>query len=202
MKFFGLLALYAQANGENKFQDVADDIKNVLDITLDNVQKISEKLGSLDLPQIDIPEVTNYKYEAPEIKIPDVANFKYEAPKIEIPSVANYQYNAPDIKIPDVANYKYEAPEIKIPDVANYKFDDSEIKSKTQSTFDHHSGKNPLPKVEEVSETFEDDILEEIYYFDDEDFGQNDERKESSFEFYSFDDLKLLIADFSDKFWK
>ena len=41
MKFFGLLALYAQANGENKFQDVADDIKNVLDITLDNVQKVT-----------------------------------------------------------------------------------------------------------------------------------------------------------------
>ena len=74
--------------------------------------------------------------------------------------------------------------------------------SRTQSdSLDHLSGKNPLPKIEEVSK-FEDDILElEEIYFDDEDFRQNDERK-SSFEFYGFDDLKLLIADFSDKFWK
>jgi hypothetical protein len=40
MKFFGVLALYAQANGESKFQDAANDIKNVLDFTLESVQKV------------------------------------------------------------------------------------------------------------------------------------------------------------------
>merc|ERR1712127_960914 len=87
MKFFGVLALYAQANGEtaSKFQDAANDIKNVLDVTLESVQKIADTLSNIDIPKVDIPE---FKFEAPKIDIPDIADFQFEAPKIEIPDMA------------------------------------------------------------------------------------------------------------------
>merc|ERR1712004_695000 len=103
MKFFGVVALYAQANGESasKFQDAANDIKNVLDITLDGVQKVAESLSSI---KVDIPEV---KVDIPE--------FKFEAPKIDIP-----EFEMPEINIPEMANM-------------DYKFDDSELKEQLKN---------------------------------------------------------------------
>merc|ERR1712127_706141 len=117
MKFFGVLALYAQANGESasKFQDAANDIKNVLDVTLEGLQKIADTLSKIDIPKVDIPE------------------FKFEAPKIEIPDMADFKFEAPGIKVPDVAEYKFEAPEINVPDVEEYKFDDSELKEQLKN---------------------------------------------------------------------
>ncbi|CBY33626.1 unnamed protein product [Oikopleura dioica] len=133
MKVFGVIALYAQANGESKFQDAANDIKNVLDVTLDGVQKIANTLSSIDFPKIDIPEVREFKFEAPKIEIPDIENYQFEFPKIEIPDIANFKYEAPEMKFPDAENYKFEMPEIKMPDIVDYKFDDSELKEQLKN---------------------------------------------------------------------
>merc|ERR1712004_439868 len=128
MKFFGVVALYAQANGESasKFQDAANDIKNVLDITLDGVQKVAESLSSI---KVDIPE---FKFEAPKIDIPE---FKYEAPEIVIPDMGDFKVEVPEIKVPGVDIPEFEMPEINIPEMANmdYKFDDSELKEQLKN---------------------------------------------------------------------